>query len=258
MLEKFSLEDQKALKWGGLLVAIVISVIVLAVIGYVNSGPGYDKQTLCEYDQPFTAHNVILIDTTDSLSPFQLKFMDKEIDELIKKSEMGTRYTVFLISNELGGLSDPEFNMCQPSDGTGMNPLYQAPALAKKKFDESFLLPFKDLILSLDGLKNQSTSPLAEAISDVFKLSVFDGLSTEQNIYFFSDMLQNSPKGSVFKGEAIPKVTGCAPTFKLDDFNAYVLGRPEHKARQSAELLTNWTNSLGTCTKNFKPEQVRY
>ncbi len=259
MLDDLSEEDRKGLIYGAVLVCVALGILVAVFIGYIYGSKGYDKETLCEFDVVRPAHKILLVDTTDELTVFHSKYIENDIRELVYGSPMGSRFTVYLIEQEAGGISEPVFDMCKPNSGESMNIIYENPKLAQRKFEEMFQEPLVTLLLGLAEVEEQKTSPLVESVSDLFKLSAFDKEAGKRSIHLYSDLLQNSNKASVYRNQSLPDISSCESTnINIDEIFVHMLGRDRSsRDLQNKALVMDWAAYLGRCSSHVQFEKVR-
>ncbi len=218
----------------------------------------YDRTTLCPVEQSGHSHYIFIFDTTDSLSEFQADYIYKQVLKIIDRGKTGDRFTAYGIDANKGGLSSKEFDMCKPSDGEGMNPIYENPRLAERRFSEFFQVPFSLYLGKLKQVHPQSRSPLVEALSDLFQLDLFDPAATKRYVYFFSDLLQSSINGSVYHGEKIKKRLQCSHNEEVDSTMVHVLERASTaKNLQTSELIGQWVSVLNKCSREVVFNKVR-
>ena len=259
MFDDLSEEDRKGLIYGAILGCVALGIIVAVFIGYMYGSKGYDKETLCEYDVIRPAHKVLLVDTTDELTVFHSKYIENDIRELVVGSSMGSRFTVYLIEQKSGGLSEPVFDMCKPNSGENMNIIYENPKIAKRKFEEKFQEPLVALLLNLADVEEQNTSPLVESVSDLFKLSAFDEQAGKRSIHLYSDLLQNTDRASVYRSQPLPDIASCESTsIDINKIYVHVLGRAgKAQGLQNEALIVDWATYLGRCSSHVQFEKVR-
>jgi hypothetical protein len=257
MFEDLSDEDRNGLKWAKILGVITLVIFVAIVTQYIWGGKGYDKTTLCEIDKPRPIHRVFLVDTTGSLSQFQQRFIQDDVLGLINASPTGSRFTVYLVEHEAGGMSVPTFDMCKPNSRDETNPLYENPVLAQKKFKGQFQDPLLELLAYLGNATGQAGSPLVESISDLFKLSTFDESSQTKAVHLYSDLLQNSDTSSVYKSQPLPSSTSCDANNSVEEFFVNLLVRKGNEHLQNDGLIKGWLSFLEQCSNLVQFERVR-
>lgn len=256
-----SLEDKLGIKIFGIVIGIVFLLILFALVVSLNR-VDYDRKSLCKVDDGYTTHRVLLIDTTDKLTSFQGDYLRNNVEWMINNAQVFDRFTIYMIDIEKGGLSDPIFDMCQPDDGKGMNPLYENPALAKRKFEERFRQRISDLVNSMSDRDALEESPILEAVSDLYKLNAFDELASNREIHLYSDLLQNTAQTSVYKSQSLPTSRACESPEESASIYVNVFEANERaRDRQTPELITQWVTYLGFCItgrNRLEIERIRY
>ena len=109
--------------------ASMVSALVL------KTGP-YDPETFCRDE--ISAHTIVVLDKTDSLSSNQQKFVLDYINN--EKAGLRTfeKFSIFEFTENTYTNPDPVFSKCNPGTGKDANHLYQNPQKIQMRFDEFF------------------------------------------------------------------------------------------------------------------------
>lgn len=260
MKNRLSKEDKDRLGVK-IFIGVVIAFIILVVsFFYIKSSlKGYDKNTLCINEQVVEKHNILIIDTTDALSKFQSIFLKKQIEDMVNNAKTNDRFSVYTIDSFLGGASKKLFDMCVPNTGADMNPVYENPKLAERKFKKTFYNPILELISKLEILNSQNRSPITSAISDIFKLKVFDSNANVKEVYLYSDLLENTKTSSIYKGDMLPSMSVCEKQESIDMFTISLFeGQGRALKLQSKALIKQWVSFLEPCTEKLVFNRVRH
>lgn len=241
-------QDKLGLKIFTTIVGAVILLIIWFIIASVNK-VSYDKLTLCPSDSKIGTHIVFIFDTTDLLSKFQYKFIKDDLYERIESASTYDRFTFYRVDAEMDGLSQSFFDMCKPTDGKDMNPIYENPEMAKRRFNKAFLTQVEATILDVSNDDVQNQSPIIESISDLVKLNSFEELSTSKNLVIYSDMLQHSRSESVYRGDKIGNMKGLDSKNEVSKVEILFLERSTNKNLQNQELVKGWISFF---KNNFK------
>ena len=106
----------------GLAIFAVVFVIAIAIfIGpmFIDK-PKFDEETLCPVDSPYP-QTVFLVDTTDNLDGREQRNLLGELENVKDSLAEFERSSIYLISEDIGGLSDPLFDTCRPPTGDNAN-----------------------------------------------------------------------------------------------------------------------------------------
>lgn len=263
MFEKHKLSDKDVLGIKIFSTLVVLLIIFSGIISYLYiSKVEVNGKTLCKINEMYESQNILLIDTTDKLSEFQADFLSKSIRKLIEDSNVYDRFTIYSIDSNRRGLSKPLFDMCNPGDGSHMNPIYENPDLARRRYDKEFMSKLFEFIDQLKLTESQDTSPIFESISDMFSMWVVDKNAKKHSMYFYSDLLQNTDKISAYKGDKLPNSHACLGLATLDEIHIKVLLRTGSAGNlQTTKLRQQWAQYLYNCLSEngiIEFEDMRY
>lgn len=183
-------------------IAAVSLVILLVVSGGVwmwRKGAGtavpVSADTLCPSNTPPSAIAAVLLDLSDTLTePQRLKVLNELTARQARIPRLG-QIDVYALENADQQLIRPLLRRCNPGSDEGMNPLYQNPDLARKRWQRFSA----DLTSHFDALMSRpatSISPIMEGIQAValrtFNPPQYVGLSKQ--LIIVSDLLQFVPE----------------------------------------------------------------
>lgn len=160
------------------------------------------KTTMCSNPSAIT---VVIIDTTDPLSVYQLNVIKNKMRTLkdgLKPGEIIAIYGVPIVNKFTPDTHvEPFLKMCTPENGTNTSPLTGNPAKAKKNWDKEFSTPFDDKISQIYKATVSELSPIIETIKYVSSLefSQYSENDIPKKLIIISDMLQNSELLSQYK-----------------------------------------------------------
>lgn len=225
--------------WWGVPVIPLGIVIALVVIGHRPQEP-LAAQTLCE--DTIVAHNILLIDQTDSLSERAMLDLDTLLRQLLEQSQPGEKISVFRIEQNSDKVFQPLMVQCrrQPHFGEGL--LVSDDELeAISTFCDQTL---ERLRQDVQQCGESRMSPIMETINRVAASPEFgDGVDIRR-LHVFSDMMQNSPRCSDYPSQHLV-LTGfdgpmaCGSLQGVEVTIHYIL-RPEIAALQTEEHRRRW------------------
>ncbi len=260
MRKRLSKKDKDSLGRKIFFSILVFFIALVVLIIYKQSTlKGYDKNTLCITGEAVEKHKIMIIDTTDSLSEYQINFLKSETTNKINNAKTNDRFTVYTIDSSIGGASKKLFDMCVPNTGADMNPIYENPKLAKRKFEKNFYNPILKLIANLKVSNIQNRSPITSAIGDIFQLKVFDPNANLKAVYLYSDLLENTKASSIYRGDMLPSMSVCEKQESIDVFTISLFeGQGEALKLQSKSLINQWVSFLEPCTEKLIFNRVRH
>lgn len=175
---------------------------------FVQSRTVVDAHTLCPEAGPI-AREIVLLDLTDPLTQVQARRLRGLIVDRVDQARQGTLVALAAVSDQ----SLPIFARCKPQAGEGANVLYENPRLIAEQFSQAFSDPLAAMLDAAMDTPTQSKSPVLETLQDV--LSQLPGAFAPTRVTLVSDLLQNSPLLSVYRGEGWPQFAAAGHAQRL-------------------------------------------
>lgn len=142
---------------------------------------------------PSPAHVVALVDTTDPLTPDQLRVVRSEILRLGQSLKQDERLSIYRLEPQHEQVVQTLFSKCNPGDGTNADPSIENPGKMQRDYSKIFLKPLKEEAIEVIGEGGQAdTSPILEAIHWITGDGAFIGDIRVRRLVIFSDMLEFS------------------------------------------------------------------
>src|SRR4051794_18943219 len=165
----------------------------------IERPPKLDQTTYCPVDGP-RATLVFLIDTSDPLPPPALK----EVRTKLFDTADGLRPYGLLEIRTLNAAGEGHviFTRCNPGDGSQLNAFTGNPALAHKRWQESFQKPLAEVLQHGLEPAPSKTSPIMGTIQNI-AIEHFTGRANEskpKQLIVVSDMLEHTPEYSQYAG----------------------------------------------------------
>jgi hypothetical protein len=165
----------------------------------VEPPPKLDQTTYCPIDGP-RATLVFLIDTSDPLPPPAAK----EVRTMLFDTADALRPYGLLEIRTLDAAGDGLviFSRCNPGDGSDLNAFTGNPALAHKRWQESFQRPLAEVLEHGLEPAPSKTSPIMATIQNI-AIERFTGRANElkpKSLVVVSDMLEYTPDYSLYRG----------------------------------------------------------
>lgn len=148
------------------------------------------------------ANTVIVLDYSEEI-PVQTKNeilarAMKHISEQVKDNE---RVTVFTVSDSSQSALKPLVSVCKPPENG--NRLIENTRSIRKQFKERFERPLQE-VLATDPVEGKE-SPVAQTLTDIALSEYLAG--DKSTLMIFSDMLENTPKFSMYKCDSPAAIT---------------------------------------------------
>jgi hypothetical protein len=186
---------------GASILLTVLAVIAGATYYTMNRPQPLNALTLCPSGGP-RGHYVLLVDKTDPLNFTQKEAFSVIIKELIERNvPEGYLLSVFALGEDFTENATPLVELCNPGDGTGKSEFTANLTHLKNQYQSKFAAPMLGLSESLLATQPAKWSPIFEMLQLV-GLNGYrkHGVRGERRLIIMSDMLQNTPQFSMYKG----------------------------------------------------------
>lgn len=186
-------------------VGYIIIGICLVIFGasmifaLVLKGEAYDSETFC-LDE-VSAHTIVVLDKTDSLSINQQRFMLDYINKEKDKLRTFEKFSIFTLTENIYMNPEPIFSKCNPGTGKNANQLYQNPKKIQMRFDRFFSKPLKKNMNSMLSDSTGSKSPIFEMIRELSFRDDFGDTVQKRTLIIISDMMHHTSKYSHYKNK---------------------------------------------------------
>lgn len=246
---------------GLVLIFVAIGVLgVLAFVGVLLRPPPMDVETLCRTDRPISAHTIVLVDGSDRLEPRHRRRLGAVIDQERARLAPEQRLSIFALRADLAQEPRLLFSMCLPRDGSQSNPLFENPARAQARWDESVGAALRGAIGRAASGRTARASPILASLRAVVAEPGFE--TGPRRLVLVSDLLEYAPDGfSLYEENASFAVwrAGTAqgpPDLSGVDVRVAMLDRPEHAEAQAAARSHFWPaffEAAGARSVRFDP-----
>ena len=247
--------ERRHILGGALALVAALAIAGSALWLYFGARGGeLDPKTLCPASGP-KGHAVLLVDRTDPLNFTQKQAFLGYLTEFGRgKVGEGELFSVFVLGEEVSATARPIFEMCNPGQGRDKNIWTANPERTRRQFEEKFLKPMAELAERLEATRPAGASPIMEML----QLVAINGfraanVSGPRRLYVVSDMLQNTPAYSQYRGEidfGKFRETPLFPKIQTDLGGvavelAYLLNTPERQTRRHAKFWEDYFQAMG-------------
>lgn len=247
----------------GTLALLVVASVVIGATYYAIARPkGLDPRTMCPADGP-AGHYVILVDKTDPLTFIQSQAFTVVFRDVIEKRvPEGYLLSVFVLGDHFQQNAAPLVEICNPGKGVGRSELTSNLTKLRKQYENKFIEP-------LLGHFGDLFSPRPSDISPIFEMLQLVGLNGfqkhdvpgERRLLIVSDMLQNTPQLSMYKGPV--DYAAFAPTdyakrtqpdlrgVKVELY--YLMNKPQIQTRRNLQFWEDFFEKAGARVDLVRP-----
>ena len=236
-----------------LVVALIMAGAALALF-LGNKDSALDPETLCPLAGA-KGHVILLVDTTDPFNFTQKQAFMQYVAEFGRGKVMdGELLSVFALGEDFISNAKPVFEMCNPGRGDDKSIWTSNPEKLRKLFDDRFNTPMTHLADRLAGSAPSPNSPIMEML----QLVAINGFRSRnipgpRHLFVVSDMLQNTPVFSQYRGETEFKDFKNTALFqkvrtdlaKVDVELAYLLTNPQRQNRRHLKFWEDYFQELG-------------
>lgn len=185
----------------GTLALLAVSAVVGGVAYFMSNRPKDLMQNMCPADGPL-GHYVLLVDKTDPLTFTQKQAFSVILSELVEKRvPEGFLLSVFVLGEDFKENAAPIVELCNPGNGSGKSELTSNLKRLRKQYEERFVGPLLKQSDALLATQSAKYSPIFEMMQLV-GINAFrkHDVKGERRLIVMSDMLQNTPQFSMYKG----------------------------------------------------------
>jgi hypothetical protein len=247
---------------GTLAILVVLCVVGGATYFLMSRAAGLDKQTLCPATGP-TSHYVLLVDTTDPLTFTQKEAFKVTMKELIEKRvPEGGLLSVFVLGEDFKENAKPLVELCNPGNGRDKSELTSNLRQLDKQYQERFLEPLLKQSEALVATQPAKASPIFE----MMQLVAINGfrkhdIKGERRLVVMSDMLQNTPQFSMYKGPVdypafATSTYGQKAQLELRGVKVeiqYLLNTPQLQTRRNMQFWEDYFDKAGARVVAVRP-----
>jgi hypothetical protein len=183
---------------GYIIIGICMVVFGASMVSaLVLKGETYDPETFCQDE--VSAHTIVVLDKTDSLSSNQQQFVLNYINNEKAKLKTFEKFSIFAFTENTYTNPDPVFSKCNPGTGKDANQLYQNPKKMQIRFDEFFSKPLKENMSNILSDNTGSRSPIFEMVRELSFQNDFGDDVQQRTLIIISDMMHHTSEYSHYK-----------------------------------------------------------
>ncbi len=232
---------------------IILVLAVLAIVGvgaalYVSRAPNLDVATGCPVGQLVPPeHTVVLIDQTDPLTPRQIDYAKSVILAEYARLKPEGKLTIGAIRAEVGQ-DEHDFSRCRVRRGADVSDVTANPEMIEAQFRRTVGDALNDYLNSLRHVPTAPRSPIIETVDAALDAPDFGPTVKARRLAIISDMAQNSPEISEYRGAG----SGLDPSGGVRDelsrdmhgvaVRIHYVRRPALAAIQTPDQRAFWTD----------------
>jgi hypothetical protein len=217
---------------------------------------------MCPADGP-VGHYVLLVDKTDPLTFIQNQAFTVIFKDLIEKRvPEGYLLSVFVLGDHFQRNAAPLVELCNPGKGVGRSELTSNLTKLRRQYESKFIEPLSEHFDDLVAIRPSETSPIFEMLQLV-GLNAFrkHDVSGERRLLMVSDMLQNTPQFSMYKGTV--DYAAFAPTDYANKTQPdlrgvqvelhYLMNKPQIQTRRNLQFWEDFFEKAGARIDLVRP-----
>jgi hypothetical protein len=184
--------------YAGATAVVLVGVAALATTVGLFHPPALDERTLCPTDRPISAHTLVIVDRTDRWN----KDAEATLTELIESAQRNTKqYEKFsIVSMDSKMSTHPLFSVCNPGAPNPVSDIYRGRRYTQRDFDQKFIGAADTVLARLSKPQQAASSPIVEYVHRWLGRDDFNANVATRRLVLISDMRQNSPLLSVYRG----------------------------------------------------------
>jgi len=174
---------------------VIFCILVVSAVALKEKS--YDADTLCRNE--ISAHTIVVLDKTDSLSIKQRRYILEYINKEKNKLGQFEKFSIFTLTENVYMSPQPVFSKCNPGTGTAANMLYQNPKKIQNRFNEFFSAPLIKNVRNMLSDNTGAKSPIFEMIKALSVRDDFDDNMQTRSLIIISDMMHHTSDYSHYK-----------------------------------------------------------
>jgi hypothetical protein len=242
-------------------------VLVLGIIGGVayymaSRQAGLDKESLCPASGP-AGHYVLLVDKTDPLTFTQKEAFTVTLQQfVVKRIPEGYLLSVFVLGEDFKETAKPLIERCNPGNGQDKSEFTENVRQLKKQYEAGFLEPLLKQSDALLGTQPAKFSPIFE----MMQLVAINGFRKHdvkgpRRLVVMSDMLQNTPQFSMYKGPVDYSTFAASPYGQKTQFELrgvdveihYLMNSPQLQTKRNLKFWEDYFDKAGARIVAVRP-----
>jgi hypothetical protein len=192
---------------GQIVLAVVLSLVLLALVAGLiwmvmkarNEYVPRDQASLCPV-AGYRSQTLVLIDTTDALAAVTQTQVLEKLEDLVAGIPNDGLLEIRLLN------ADPEesnaiLKLCNPGDGSGIDPMTGNPELARQRWESGFSDKTQEALKEAVIGHEQDFSPILETIQRIAaeRLTSQSDRAIPSRLVVVSDMIQHTDRYSHFR-----------------------------------------------------------
>ncbi|MBF0231793.1 MAG: hypothetical protein HQK65_01970 [Desulfamplus sp.] len=244
-------------------VIIFVVLFMLFVSGWIvmykieSAKVRLDENTLCPINKEVDNHTVVVIDKSDEWEKEAVDGLETFLYKIHQSIPEYGRLSFVVINGDKGSYTKAVkmFDMCNPGNGENCNTFFSNPRLLKKRYEESFSQPLKDIIKKLSTPDKAVNSPLFETIAGIIDADD----SRHLKIHFVSDLMENGSKFNFYN--IIPLAEQIVKEYTIDTDNsvsiyAHIVERRRHSSDIIEAAKAVWQEYCGRQNISFDSKRL--
>ena len=187
---------------GGILAGtVVIALVGIFLWGAMGGGARELDEANCPVDGRYAAQVAILVDPSDSLTVVQRSVAPRILEAIESGAPETAEIRVYTLARAGRGDTASVLRVCVPRHPDSVSSATGNPAIARRRYNE-FTQSLQESLSTLLTSRGDDVSPLIEGVQ-VAAVSAFRPRSSDmpRQLFIVSDMLQNSPAVSFYRGD---------------------------------------------------------
>jgi hypothetical protein len=226
--------------------------VLIAAPSLLPAKVALDPKTLCPTTSQVAGHTIVLIDRTDPFTDSQLARIRQTIARVRAGLAVHARLSIHLLTADPTAAATPVFDLCNPGDGSTIDPLTGNPRRAQERYQTEFGAPLDRVLTELATPQDAPRSPIIEAVAQLGWATDFSPNTPNRRLVVVSDLLQNTADASFYR--RIPDIEDVlrspagrrllAAGFKGMRIELVRLRNPEAALHRGPNVLAFWLQLL--------------
>lgn len=169
---------------------------LLAAVGmgwyiFIESGTKRLDSNLCPAEEGPSSIYVVIVDATDPYNPIQWRNVKNRLIDVKEEIPKHGLLAIFSVTEDVQKTLQPEIELCNPGSGKDLSVWTNNPALARRKWERSFIAPIDSILSALNADEPRRRSPIIETIQAArARVGVYD--ASDKKLLIVSDLMQHT------------------------------------------------------------------
>ncbi len=237
---------------------VIVSLLALTLTVWALRPARLDVETLCPIDRPLAGHTLVILDRTDRWNAAMGDTLDQLIETAQRDTPQGGKFSI--VSLDANQSTHPLFSVCNPGEPNVWSDIYRGRRYTARDFDERFRGAAENVIAQIRDPAEANSSPIVEYAHRWLGSDDFNEDVSNRRMILVSDMRQNSPAYSIYRGDsaALANVVQAqfGPAAQGVAFDVYFVSHGRDHNVTEAQVREAWDQAFRGVGATYRWRQI--